>query len=319
MIELLGLRQSGESIPYSLLPIFVGLDGFFTAGFLLGPILSTNDLWSHWVFESRVSLSCSLLGLLYIQALRLLNIQVQSLSALPMIGKLVVMDSSSDSDTPAEVANIANIAVSNMLPAKSKLQYEKEEKSKTLKPPTLWSIFSMLKSTLNLKENIDLRKFPKLVPYLKNKAVGYRGKKFIKDADDETHLLKKVVLILGIRGACRREELVKMSLHDIEDLGNILIVKIPDSKTHCERTSTVSNLEYINIYREYVALRPLHTSSDRLFIKYANGKCDNHIMIANWLGKEMCKSYTGHCFRRSSATLLANAGGDMTSIKRHGG
>ncbi|KAJ8911897.1 hypothetical protein NQ315_012311 [Exocentrus adspersus] len=37
----------------------------------------------------------------------------------------VVMDSSSDSDTPAEVANIANIAVSNMLPAKSKLQYEK--------------------------------------------------------------------------------------------------------------------------------------------------------------------------------------------------
>jgi hypothetical protein len=30
-------------------------------------------------------------------------------------------------------------------------------------------------------------------------------------------------------------------------------------------------------------------------------------------------SYTGHSMRRSSATLLANAGGDLMAIKRHGG
>ncbi|KAJ8915459.1 hypothetical protein NQ315_003222 [Exocentrus adspersus] len=29
--------------------------------------------------------------------------------------------------------------------------------------------------------------------------------------------------------------------------------------------------------------------------------------------------YTGHCLRRSSATLLANAGANMTTLKRHGG
>ena len=29
--------------------------------------------------------------------------------------------------------------------------------------------------------------------------------------------------------------------------------------------------------------------------------------------------YTGHCFRRSSATLLVDAGGDITTLKRHGG
>jgi hypothetical protein len=52
-----------------------------------------------------------------------------------------------------------------------------EEKSKILKPSTLWSLFSMLKATLNIKENIDVRKFPKIVPYLKNKNVGYRRKK----------------------------------------------------------------------------------------------------------------------------------------------
>lgn len=137
----------------------------------------------------------------------------------------------SDSDIPPEVLETANVAISNLLPAKSKGQYEKtytqfrewcvkknvvkvsesvllaylEEKSTKMKPPTLWSIFSMLKATLSIKENIDVRKFSKVVPYLKNKAVGYRGKKsrvltreditkFIKEADDETNLLNKVLI-----------------------------------------------------------------------------------------------------------------------------
>lgn len=29
--------------------------------------------------------------------------------------------------------------------------------------------------------------------------------------------------------------------------------------------------------------------------------------------------YTGHCFRRSSATLLVNSGADILSLKRHSG
>jgi integrase len=101
---------------------------------------------------------------------------------------------------------------------------------------------------LNVKVNIDVRKVSTNVPYLKNKSVGYRGKKskiltqediskFIEEAADEKKLLKKVmnihiilyinkvnnndsiqvVLILGISGACRREELVKLTIDDIED------------------------------------------------------------------------------------------------------
>lgn len=139
------------------------------------------------------------------------------------------VDYDSGSDTPSDISEKANAIVSNMLPAKSKLVYEKtyeqfrewcdkkhvkkvsenvlicyfEEKSKIIKPPTLWSVYSMLKSTLNVKENIDIRKFSKLVPLIKNKSVGYRGKKskvlsrddinkFIQDADNETNLLYKV-------------------------------------------------------------------------------------------------------------------------------
>jgi hypothetical protein len=40
---------------------------------------------------------------------------------------------------------------------------------------------------------------------------------------------------------------------------------------------------------------------------------------AAYLKLEDPKTYTGHCFRRSSATLLAAGGGDLVSLKRHGG
>ncbi|XP_023310156.1 uncharacterized protein LOC108906291 [Anoplophora glabripennis] len=110
------------------------------------------------------------------------------------------------------------------------------ERSKKVKPSTLWAVYSMLKSTLNVKENVDIKKFTKLVPYLKKLSVGHNPKKskvltreevnqFIREADDEIYLMAKVVLILGISGACRREELTKMSGDDIEDKGSILIVK----------------------------------------------------------------------------------------------
>ncbi|KAF2895479.1 hypothetical protein ILUMI_10697 [Ignelater luminosus] len=231
-------------------------------------------------------------------------------------------DDTSDSDIPPEVAEIANAAISNLLPTKSKGWYEKaytqfrewcimknvvkvsesvllaylEEKSRKVKPSTLWSTFSMLKATLNVKENIDVRKFPKLIPYLKSKSVGYRGRKsriltkeditkFIKEADDDTNLLNQAVLILGVSDACRREELVNMTIDDIEDVGSILIVKILYSKTHSERTFTVSNSEYIEIYRKYRSHRPLHVSSRRLFFKYNNGKCVNQHVGINKIGE----------------------------------
>lgn len=42
-------------------------------------------------------------------------------------------------------------------------------------------------------------------------------------------------------------------------------------------------------------------------------------IIANYLNLPNSDLYMGHCFRRSSATLLVNRGGDITQLKRHGG
>jgi hypothetical protein len=139
-------------------------------------------------------------------------------------------DYDSESDNPLKVTERANAAIATIIPGKSKIQNEKayiqfrewcttknvvrisekmllaylDEKSAKLKPPTLWSTFSMLKAMLNVKENIDVRKVPTNVPYLKKKSVGYRGKKskiltpediskFIEEAADEKNLLKKVM------------------------------------------------------------------------------------------------------------------------------
>ncbi|KAB0804532.1 hypothetical protein PPYR_01502 [Photinus pyralis] len=143
------------------------------------------------------------------------------------------MDSdASFSCTPEEIVNAAGIATSNLLPEKSKDQYLKEydlfmkwrtekhvgsfservllcyfeEKSKQWKPPTLWSTYSKLMATLLIHNNVDIRKYSKLIAYLKNKSVGHKPKKsrtfsrdemykFLHNAPDEQFLMHKVLAI----------------------------------------------------------------------------------------------------------------------------
>lgn len=65
-------------------------------------------------------------------------------------------------------------------------------------------------------------------------------------------------------------------------------------------------------------------------MKYAKGKCVNQPIginkfctvsrdIASFLMLPHADTFTGHSFRRTSATLLVDAGVDITALKRHGG
>jgi hypothetical protein len=104
--------------------------------------------------------------------------------------------------TSPELKNIADCAVSNLIPEKSKRQYDKcyndfkercnknnvkkvsenvvlaylMGKSKTMKSSTLWSTYSMLKHTLNIRDGIGVTKFLKLVPLLKKSQLVIRRK-----------------------------------------------------------------------------------------------------------------------------------------------
>ena len=138
------------------------------------------------------------------------------------------MDSDSEC-TPPEITAAANEASTSLLPQKSLVIYEKaydqflkwrstsnvtsfsenvilaylSELSKKVKSSTLWSHYSMLKSTLRLKQNVDIGNYPKVRAYLKRQNEGYTPKKsrvlekeqilqFIKEAPDQKFLFTKV-------------------------------------------------------------------------------------------------------------------------------
>ncbi|KAJ3661944.1 hypothetical protein Zmor_006316 [Zophobas morio] len=77
-------------------------------------------------------------------------------------------------------------------------------------------------------------------------------------------------------------------------------------------------------------VRPIKTPHQRFFINYVKEKCTVQAVrihkignvpavVAKYLGLENASSYSGHCCRRSSATILATVGCKMEGIKRHGG
>lgn len=131
--------------------------------------------------------------------------------------------------TPPELRQIAENATSDLLPKKSREIYEKEFKnfdiwctqnkvtsvsenillayfeiqSKKKKSSTLWSIYSMLRSCINIYKNIDISQYTKLQAFLKRLSEGYEAKKsqilqaedidrFIQEANDVAYLATKV-------------------------------------------------------------------------------------------------------------------------------
>ncbi|KAJ8979071.1 hypothetical protein NQ317_011472 [Molorchus minor] len=121
-----------------------------------------------------------------------------------------------------------------------------------------------------------------------------------------------------------------LNVENNQDIRNTLVVNIPDSKTRVSRTFTVITETYIDLYRKYLALRPAHVNHQGLFIKYTSNKCTVQPVGINIFGKmptdiarflklPNSELYTGHCFRRTSASLLADSGANLCAIKRHGG
>lgn len=135
----------------------------------------------------------------------------------------------SRSSTPPCVIQAATSASNDILPQKSQQRYQfvyekfitwrKDNRvtsfsenvlmayfgtlSNSLKPSTLWSMYSMLRSVISLKHDVDISKYLKLKTFLKRKSTGFKSKKakvlnseqiqlFIDKANDEKFLFTKV-------------------------------------------------------------------------------------------------------------------------------
>lgn len=138
------------------------------------------------------------------------------------------------------------------------------------------------------------------------------------------------MVAIGLAGACRRIELCNLTIEDVTDLNSVFLVRLKNTKNKIPRSFTVTDSFY-DICKKYVGCRPTDVKNNgRFFLNYKNGKCTKQPVGINKIGgmaKEIAtflklknpEQYTGHCFRRSSATLLVNAGGDLLTLKRHGG
>ncbi|XP_033217685.1 uncharacterized protein LOC117173304 isoform X3 [Belonocnema kinseyi] len=197
-------------------------------------------------------------------------------------------------------------------------------------PSSLWTYYSMLKSTLYAKEGMRLEQHYQLQKFLKNKSRGYEPKKakcfspteilkFIREAPDDVYLLKKVTAIFGLYGATRGCELKSMKIQHVKQQGDLLVVDIPKTETDKSRRFTV-NETHAPLVKKYIALRPRGTTSDRFFLNYQHGKCTIQPLgvhkisacpsvIAEYLQLDEPKKYTGHAYRRTSATFLADPEG----------
>ncbi|KAB0797682.1 hypothetical protein PPYR_08675 [Photinus pyralis] len=140
-------------------------------------------------------------------------------------------DDSSDSliCTPEEISEKAKEVTLQLLPNKSKKKYDIQydlfmkwcatkhvkrysesvvlaylsELSAKYKSSTLWSIHSMLKATLSVRQNVDIGSYVKVNAFLKKQSVGHIPKTsktftstevntFLRDAPDDIYLMLKV-------------------------------------------------------------------------------------------------------------------------------
>lgn len=141
------------------------------------------------------------------------------------------MEVESDSEcTPPEIVKAAELTSLKLLPEKSRKRYERaydqflawrrtkkikssfsenvlltyiDELAKKVKPSTLWTQYSMLRTTIYVNHNVDISKYLKLRAILKRFSDGYKPKKakvltkqeindFILRAPDEKFLFAKV-------------------------------------------------------------------------------------------------------------------------------
>ncbi|KAJ3645940.1 hypothetical protein Zmor_023559 [Zophobas morio] len=252
-------------------------------------------------------------------------------------------------DPPLDIKEEVETATTSLLPVKSGGQYERAYKqfmdwrrerddnsfsenvllayfqrlSKNMKPSSLWAIYSMLRTTINLKHNIDIKTYTKLCEFLKRMSAGYKPKKskiltpqqikeFLSTAPDEKYLFIKVGLIFGIMGACRRDELMKIEVNHVEDLKSALLVHIPDTESKPGRQFVIGG-NFYHICKKYMDLRPPQlVNVTRFFLNYQRGKCTKQPIginkfgtlasqVATFLKLPNPTCYTGHYLRRASA------------------
>lgn len=213
---------------------------------------------------------------------------------------------------------------------------------------SLWSASSALKSFLLIKHSFKLDdQAPLLKRLFKNWETDEeveqsavftpeQVEKFLKDApNDSVYLPIKFAMIISIYGSLRIQELTDFTFGQLTKQGTVFVGEVlrgkgrgPKKMSKFVIDSHVGILEdYINRFSEECriqckgrVIRKLTTKgleSVQVIGKHTIGEFPRK--IADFLKLPNSNEFTGHAFRRTAATILANQGAGLLLIKQAGG
>lgn len=224
------------------------------------------------------------------------------------------------------------------------------KKSKDMQSSTIWKIYSMLNLMFQHHYDQKLQSYPRITSLLKSYNFSYTPKKasvFTRDeisrfTNDETlnspyWLIRKAIAIIAVNGGLRCSELVDLSFENFEDLGDSYRITITRKKQVGEQKSSIFIIpqECDKHVRSYIFALKIALGEEnvcgRFFkgtpprkgtSKFINQPMGKHKIedvgkeIANFLKLDNPNTYTSHCFRRTGATMAADAGATTTQLKR---
>lgn len=144
----------------------------------------------------------------------------------------------------------------------------------------------------------------------------------------KTILFLQAVLVFGVIGASRGDEITYVMNDFVRDNGQEIIISMPSIKTKASKVYKIDGI-LAQIVRQYKQLRPPKETTDRFFIQYRDGKCTMNVIgkntvakipkeIASYLQLPDADSYTAYSFRQTSTIVLADALAGINTLKPHG-
>jgi len=146
-------------------------------------------------------------------------------------------------------------------------------------------------------------------------------------------LRDKLIALVCYYGTCRIADVIYLDFSQVRVHEDHVVVEINRAKSATSEARTEfiiprsDGVDPVALFRAYIAAQK--DATGRFWRHYQNEKWTTPMghntlattasRIATALGLPEPKRYTGHCFRRTSATALANAGASLTEIKRAGG
>lgn len=122
-----------------------------------------------------------------------------------------------------------------------------------------------------------------------------------------------MALIIGVKGACRCQELHAIKIQDVQDLSSCFLVTIPTRQMKFNKEFIISG-NFYNTVKKYINLRPSQVDIDSFFLNYQKEKCTRQRVgvnkfaamgkhVALFLNKPHPELHSGHAFQRSAISL----------------